>query len=235
MKLFVIISTALFLCSCSTSPVEPSSFLTDTYKMESGMFFQKVWNEEGFDFKKYDSIAIAPVTTKFLRNLGWWDKMNATNYIEEKESPTGPLFKKDGHVKMAHDMSKYFYEKIVSEFKKPENNRLQYKEYDERDNRTLVLSVAIIELVPIKKYMVGLGLVGSGALKGGTIAIEGNLIDSASNKVVAMFADRKINNRPQKLGHKTRLSFYTHAKPVMNSWAKLFVELTNVWNPLEIR
>ena len=67
----------------------------------------------------------------------------------------------------------------------------------------------------------------SGVLKGGTMVIEGTVEDGGTGKVLAMFTDRKINNRPRKLGDTTRLSFYTHAKPLMDAWSLLFVKLAN--------
>ncbi len=114
---------------------------------------------------------------------------------------------------------------MTEEFKQANDIGLKYVPINEADEKTLVLKIAIIELVPIKKIMLGLGLIGDGSLKGGSIAIEGQLRQGKTHQVLATFSDRQVNNRGFGGTETPSLSWYSHGKPVMRAWAKVFVEI----------
>ena len=219
------INLILFLNSCALSPAEPSRYLQDTYRLEEGEFFQRVWRQEKFDISQYKKIAIAPISTTFLRSLGWWDMQNQANYTDAGR----PGFQPRGNIKTGKQLAKYFEGKMVEAFSKTPNNSFQLVDFTQADEGTIILQVALVEIVPIKKYMLGLGLVGDGSLKGGTVAIEGKLLQGKTYKILAMFTDRQMNNREVKYSDKTKLSWYSHTKPIMDAWSKLFVRLANRW------
>ena len=213
-----------FLFSCATSPVEPSGFMDNTEKLEEGRFLQRVWKYEKLDLDQYDSIYIEPVSTILLRSMGWWDKMNATTY---DDSGMKPGFRSRENTKSADMLGRYFDDCMTVAFKKSKTNRFRLVKESEVNEKTLVLEIRILELVPVKKYMFGLGLIGEGSLKGGTVAIEGQLRQGKSKRLLAMFTDRKINNHFPDYSDHTTISWYSHAKPEMRKWAKLFVSLAN--------
>lgn len=227
MRYILILLVCALVSSCSIRPAEPSPYIKDAYKLEDHDIFQKVWRSEGFKKERYTKIAIKPVGTKFLRRLGWWDKKHALAY---DDSGVFPGMKNTGHnVDMADNFSKYFTEEIRDAFKKSKLNQLQLVHHYTADTQTMVLEIELIELVPLKKYFIGLGLIGDGSFKGGTMAIEGHVREGRSNRLLAMFTDRKID-RISDFGENTKISWYSHCKPLIEEWSEEFVKVANLKN-----
>ena len=226
MKNFLISLSVLFtLSSCKTRIAEPSGFLQDPYRLEDGKFLQKVWRSKTFNLADYDKITVVPVTTTFLRNMGWWQKFNSSTY---RDSDIFPEFKADANRPAGRQLAKYFEDQMILQFKNAEGTKLKYVPFGQADSKTLIIKIAIIELVPVKKFMVGLGLIADGSLKGGSIAIEGHFKNARTHELLAMFSDRKVNNRPSASSEIPSLSWYSHAKPIMKAWAKTFVSIVRM-------
>ena len=224
--LFLVLVSAL-ISSCSLRPAEPSPYIKDAYKLEDHDIFQKVWRSEDFRKEKYTKIAVKPVSTKFLRRLGWWDKKHALAYDDSGVFPG--MKRNDTNVDMADDFSKYFTDQINNAFKKSKLNQLQWVSHYAADSQTMVLHIEIIELVPLKKFFIGLGLLGDGSFKGGTMAIEGHVREGRTNKLLGMFTDRKID-RISDFSENTKVSWYSHCKPLIEEWCEEFVKLANLKN-----
>ena len=182
-----------------------------------------------YKIEDFDKIAIAPISTSHLRNLGWWDKKNTTTYTENRPDGPGPGFRPGGNQGMGGQMIKFFEEKIEEAFKHTPNSRFKLVEYGEIDRKTIVLALAVTEIVPVKKYLIGADLIGDGTLRGGTVAIEGLVKQGKTNKLIAMFQDRRVNTKDIDYVDETKISYYSHAKPIMKEWSKLFVSLANKW------
>ena len=225
MKNFILLITALIaFLSCSTRPAEPTGFLSDAYRLEDGEFLQQVWHGKNVNLQDYNKISVAPVTTDFLRYMGWWDRLNPSTFKER--NGVYKDFQKDANMDAAQQLAKFFESEMIKAFINAEaNTALKYVPFTEADNKTLILKISIAELVPIKKVMLGLGLIGDGSLKGGSIAIEGQLRNARTHELLAMFSDRQVNNRMSRSDETPKLSWYSHAKPVMKSWAKVFVAI----------
>ena len=219
----------LFLMSCQTRQAPTTSFLQNTYRLEDGKFFQKEWSDPTYSIEDFDKIAIAPISTTFLRNLGWWDKKNTSTYTEDRPDGPGPGFRPGGNVSMGKQMTRYFEEQMAAAFQTTKNSRFKLVDYGSIDNKTIVLTLALVEIVPIKKYLPGAQLLGDGSLRGGTIAIEGQIKQGKTNKTLAMFKDRKVNAKDIDYLDGTQASFYDFAKPIIKNWSSLFVSLANKW------
>jgi hypothetical protein len=107
---------------------------------------------------------------------------------------------------------------------------------------TLILEMAVVQLVPSKAELQALSLVpvgfvgtiatgvmaGGGALTGsedqgkGVVAMEGRARDGASGNIVCMFADRE--HPPTAIVDLKALSWWEPAKPICDRWARQFVE-----------
>jgi hypothetical protein len=107
------------------------------------------------------------------------------------------------------------------------------------DGDTAVLEVALVELVPNKAVLGAIGLAAWGApleigipvatattfVAHGSIAIEARVRDSASDEVIAMFADRETGKI--RVIDLRSLTWYGNAEEAMDEWARAFVELAN--------
>ena len=223
-KLILLVSALMVLSSCSTRPAEPTGFLADAYRLEDGKFLQKVWHGNDVDLQAYNKISVAPITTDFLRYMGWWERLSPSTF--KGENGVHKDFQKDANMDAAKQLAKFFESEMIEAFIGNESNtNLQYIPFTEADDKTLMLKISIAELVPIKKVMLGLGLIGDGSLKGGSIAIEGQLRNARTHELLAMFSDRQVNNRMIRSNETPKLSWYSHAKPVMRSWAEVFVKI----------
>jgi hypothetical protein len=225
--LLIIVSASLF--SCKTRQAETTSFLPNSYRLEDGRFFQKEWADKEYNIENFDKVAIAPISTSFLRDLGWWDKKNAATYTENRPEGPGPGFKPGANQSMGKQMTRYFQENMEEAFKNTKNNRFKLVEYGDIDEKTIVLVIALVEMVPVKKYLIGAQLLGDGSLRGGSAAIEGQIKQGKSNRTLAMFKDRKVNTSDIDYLDSTRETYYVHAKPLMKEWSRLFVSLANKW------
>ena len=136
-----------------------------------------------------------------------------------------------------------FRQTVVDKFNGSKQNR--YALVDTPGDRTLILELAITELVPGKAVLgllgvaswaappligVPVGTVASFA-DDGWMAIEGRVRDGGTGEVLAMFADREKG--------KTRIldlesaTWYGHARESMNDWAEQLVQLANT--PKDVR
>ena len=229
MKLIIVLLAAFILPSCQTRQAPNSGFLPNTYRLEDGMFFQKSWSDPAYNIENFDKIAIAPISTTYLRDLGWWDRKNASTYTEDRPDGPGPGFRPGGNQTMGRQMTRYFEEQMAAAFLSTKNSRFKLVDYGSIDKKTLVLAIALIEIVPIKKYLPGAQLLGDGSLRGGTIAIEGQIKQGKTNKIMAMFKDRKVNTKDIDYMDGTQPSFYDFVKPIIKDWSALFVSLVNKW------
>ena len=228
-KLFILPVVLLFFVSCQTRQAPNSGFLPNTYRLENGKFFQKSWSDAAYKIEDFDKIAIAPISTTYLRDLGWWDKKNASTYTEDRPDGPGQGLDLGGNQTMGRQMTRYFEEQIAAAFQNTKNSRFKLVDYGSIDKKTLVLAIALVEIVPVKKYLPGAQLLGDGTLRGGTIAIEGQIKQGKTNKMMAMFKDRKVNTKDIDYMDGTQPSFYDFAKPIIKDWSALFVSLANKW------
>ena len=108
---------------------------------------------------------------------------------------------------------------------------------------TLVLEVAIVQLVPSKSelqafsYVPGVGLIGTGVMVAGSsltgsedqgkgvIAMEGRTREGGTGEIVWMFADRE--HPPTAVVDLKALFWWEPAKPICDAWAREFIELQN--------
>jgi hypothetical protein len=135
------------------------------------------------------------------------------------------------------DIASEFRERVIYAFDKSKINRFSI--VDDASDDTMILELAITELVPGKAFLGTVGLaawaappaigvpVGAAAsfAQSGWMAIEGRVRDARTGNVMAMFADREQS--------KTRvldleaLTWYGHARESMRDWSHQLVVLAN--------
>jgi hypothetical protein len=181
--------------------------------------FHSAWIQEGFDLTPYDKVYIAPVNTSYilLDDSNWWQN-SFKSYSD---------LKKD--VEEVADFTKKTFEKA---FKDDPNKR--FKVVNQPDEKTVVVELAIIELTPNKPYLklARFAPFGAGAAVTllnqtnlSTVAFESRVRDGQSGTIVAMFADREQEKKY--LLTTKNLTWYSHAKEVIEDWAHQFVAIGN--------
>jgi hypothetical protein len=129
----------------------------------------------------------------------------------------------------------------------------RFKVVEKPGANTLILEMAIVQVVPSKAELQALslvpvgffGLIGTGVMAGGSalthsedqgkgvIAMEGRTRDAASGEVVWMFADRE--HPPTAIVDIKSLFRWEPAKPICDGWARQFIELENAPHGAKIK
>jgi len=222
--LFSLVSP-VFLTACSnlkSDPAENSSFLQDSYKMteqRERFPFHKVWVKSNINRKQYSEIMIAPVNISYLAKNNDWAAMS---------------LKEDTLAADAKEIAEFTANAYEKALLSGASSKL--KLVSKPSSRTLVLELAIVELIPSKAAAGAVGLITMpvGMLGGtiatkilgkGAISIEGRLIDGKSKEVIAMFADREeTKTAPINLAAAT---WYRGIEVIVEDWAAQTVEIIN--------
>jgi hypothetical protein len=204
------------LSGCKAAPAtRPTPFLEQDKKLYSDptcKAFQRVWVDPKItdkEWEKFTKIYIAPVNTDYVKKMEWWEQIDAS-------------FARQDSIK---DLAKYMRDEFIKAHQN--NSKKILKVVDKSDENTLLLELAITEVVPTKVW---LNLASYTfifmAIDQGVIAMEGRVRDGKNNKIVAMFMDRETG-RTSILNIKD-LTWYFHAKSIISEWAEQSVEVVNV-------
>jgi len=167
--------------------------------------------------KGYDKLVVAEVDTKFVRRA-----------IRRRGMP--PRYRQqrwDELSEVARYMRERFRNAIIYHASHP------LKVVDQPGERTLVLEMALVELVPTNAVVNTVGTVlgvfvpGGGLLKlpaKGSVAFEARLKDAASGEVLAAFKDRE-RDKSAPFSVKD-IQQYAHIRESIDEWAEQFARLS---------
>jgi hypothetical protein len=213
---------------CKAKPAENSGFLenADLMAQNPNMPFQKFYWNKQHDPKTYTEIMVAPVDTRYILAQNIWEKASAANVTEAQVRTA---------VQAMADYTRQSFIRAASE-----DSRKRFKVVDKAGPHTVVLEVALVQLVPSKAVMNALGYVtwvpaviqtagsistGSEDAGKGVVAIEARLRDGATGDVIGMFADRE---RPKAaLLDLKSLNWWAPAKVIVDEWSGQLIELAN--------
>jgi hypothetical protein len=221
---------ALLLVGCRAKAAPDSGFLQDPKLMRSDndVPFNRIYVNPKFKDKTFTEVYAAPVNTDYVMAQNIWEMATLANVS------------KDDVRKNVDLLANYLRNAFIKEFQNDPKKR--FRLVDKPGPDTLVLELAIVQLVPSKSELqavslvpVGfVGLIGTGVMAGGSavthsedqgkgvIAMEGRTRDGASGEVVCMFADRE--HPPTAVVDIKALFWWESAKPICDRWAKQFVE-----------
>jgi hypothetical protein len=189
--------------------------------------FQRVWVAPNHSRERYSKIEIAAIDLGHQLENSRWSKMSTASFFGLEDD--------------VDRLAIRLAEKIEDAFRNDPQHRFQV--VTEPDAETLILEIALVEVVP-NKSVVALGALAAIAAppaislplgtfanrtEHGYVAIEGRLRDGETGEIVVMFADRETA--------KTRiidiqsLHWYGHAFEIFDEWAAQLVEVAN--RPLE--
>ena len=201
-------------------PSEGAGFVQmDEMSKRADLPFNKVWVKAGVDWKKYRTLYIKDVNTKYLMESNWWQKSVRKNDMEND----------------VRGVATYMQNKFREAFRLDPQNRFQVVAVPEPGS--LILEMALTELVPSHPVMEALSIAapyGSGIAvqaaakeSGGkcTVAFEAKIVDGADGQVLAMVADREQGKvAPLNL---RALTWYGEANVIIDEWAGQFVQVAN--------
>ena len=130
------------------------------------------------------------------------------------------------------ELAVYFHDQVAKEFRLDPNHRFQVIEIPSQHKaKALRLEIALIEVDPSTPVLhaAGWAVIGgstaAGFINKRRAAFEARLRDMQTNKVVATFADRNM----QDVGpiDMKRMTWYGPAKSIIDNWAIEFVKVAN--------
>jgi hypothetical protein len=216
------ITLALFV-GCKATEISESGFLGEEVRMkhdDRAPFhrfwfapFHRFWFDEQLDWDSFTEIRVADINTDYLQQPSWGD-----------QTTLGAINQEGG----IENVSAYMHNSLTEAFMNDPNRKLAVVE--RAGPKTLVLEVALIEIVPTKAWLnaIGVGTIGVGGLDKGSIAIEARMKDAGTNKVVARFADREQGKFA--IVSIADLTWYWHAENSIDDWSEQIVEVMSTPN-----
>ncbi len=210
-------------------PAPKTSFLPNEPKMKEmppTFPMRMFWIDENTDFSNYERIIVSPVDSSHTLALRGWSSFNEVSAFDS--------YKMD-----LRYLSGYAQSSFGDAFAK--NSSLSWKPGKLPGDKTAVLDLAIVQLVPTKSALnaietvAGFFIPGVGLLaifNSGEIAIEGKLKDAETGKVLCVFADREKDRAA--VINIAGLQHYRHSENAIDEWSRKLPEIIASKNRDEI-
>ncbi len=217
----LIVLGMIALVGCKADPGTNTSFVNSTLLANDPTLpFHQVWKKPAFDKSRYTKLYVAPVNTSYmLQNTEWEGTAKASDFETDVEG-----------------LADYTRETIKKAFREDKRTRFAVLNAPSNSPDTLVLEIAITEVVPSKVVLNALGYAPFGiglAIKGvraladdrSTAAFEARIKDAATGEVVAMIADREAEQNA--VITVRGLTWFSHVYAMVDTWSQQLVELAN--------
>ena len=207
-QLLCVVASVSLLVGCRATSAPDAGFISDPQDLapNSMMPFDDVWFKQGVDLASFNSVYIAPIDTSHLLKLDWWDTWNLAPGDEQQQ---------------AKRLAEYFSQKLAEAFGAYENKKLPVVSAPLKDS--LIVELAIVEVIPTKIWLNAIGYVGLGPLSYGTTAFEGRLRDGASQAVIAEFKDRELGQVD--VVSVADFAWFRHAQHTIEVWSDDIVKI----------
>ncbi len=131
-----------FLLGCKAAPAPSVGFADPSVlKSDPTVPFNKFWQKPGVDWKSYDKIYVADVNTSYMLKQTFWQKGERQGDIERD----------------VQKLAAYTRDSISKAFREDPHHRFQVVNDPTHDPHTLVLELALVEVVPSKVVLNALG------------------------------------------------------------------------------
>ena len=197
----------LILVGCKAAPAPPAGFIQNHQIMAKDQKspFHRVWYDTNVDWNGYEKVFVAPVNTLYLTKADWWQ--SATFAADRRKD--------------SQRIADYMWTKVCDSFNSDPDKR--FKPAHLPGQRTLILEMALVQLVPTKVWLNAAGMVFAVTIDHGTVAMEARVRNGAAGKVIATFADREHGK--SSLVSVANLMWYSHAEHIIDDWAAQMVEV----------
>jgi hypothetical protein len=210
------------------APAPNAGFLEDPNWMEphpERAPFDRTWVSPTLDWSSYKKVWIAPVDVTHVLEMDLWDKVNVRTFKVKDDIA-------EMAVEFREDVDKAFRSDSTAHFQVIEDPNAA-------DRDTVLLEIALVELVPSKA---GLGILGTAAwvappeigvpvatvaafTQRGSVAFELRARDGATREVIAMAADRETG--PMRVLDLRSATWYGNVHQALEIWAQQMVALAN--------
>lgn len=199
---------SLHLLGCRADPAPDAGFITNPSVMapKSDLPFDAVWLKENVDLRTYAKVYIAPIDTTHLLAQDWWDRANFAPGQEKDQ---------------ADYLANYFRDRLAKEFK--DDDEKQYQVVDAPDKDTLIIELAIVEVIPTKTWLNIIGYAAIGGISEGTTAFEGRLRDGRTQEVIAEMKDREFGQ--MSLLSISDFTWCRHSEHTIRIWSEDLVKM----------
>ena len=241
------VCAALMLAACAStekmeekvlaaSPAPDSGFLENADKMAphpERAPFDRIWWAPDFSWSHYDKMYVAAVDTHHVLGMSIWEQINIRS-IDVKQDIA--------------DIALEFHQDVEKAFQDDPAHHFEILQDPKRiDDKTIVIQLALVELVPNKA---ALGVLGTAAWAApltigiplgtvaaftdqGSISFEGRARDGGTGDVVAMCADREIG--PMRVVDFRSMTWYGSAREIIDQWSSQLVELANTPRDVQVK
>jgi len=167
---------SMSILGCRAKALPDAGFLDQPQLLQANdkLPFNAAWVKSDALLSKYKKVYVAPVDTTHLLNLDWWQKAAIAPGDQQA---------------WAAELAQYFQEKMRAQFTDDDANK--YQLVDTPDDETLIIELAIVEVVPTKVWLNAIGYALLGAVDQGETGFEGRLRDGKTKQVVAEFKDHE--------------------------------------------
>jgi hypothetical protein len=186
--------------------------------------FQRFWVDPDAKSLHYNKIMIVPVFVESQFDRTWMERNNIRTWLGDENDDI-------------KDFAKYTEEAFKEAIKKSKTYQLA----TEPSPQTLILELALVKIVPGKPVLRGLGNISNLTPIGfilmpikvsvgattesplqASVAVEGNIRDSMTKKIIASFADNEKQSAA--IFNLNDFTAYGNLRQIVNEWARQFVE-----------
>lgn len=198
----LILSAGGGMLGCRAKALPDSGFLEqpELVKPDSRLPFNAAWIKDDANLLGYKKVYVAPVDTTHLLKLDWWQKAAIAPGDQQQ---------------WAADLAKYFQDEMKAQFTDGDDNK--YQVVDTPDDETLIIELAIVEVVPTKIWLNAIGYAILGAVDQGETGFEGRLRDGKTKKVIAEFKDHEYGQFD--VVSVRDLEWAAHSRHTIRSWS----------------
>jgi hypothetical protein len=211
----------LALVGCRASPAPSAGFVDPKLlKHDPAVPLSKFWRQSNVNWKSYNKIYVADVSTSYILKASNWEKGERNGKYD----------------KDIREIAVYLRSSIINAFRKDPHHRFQVLDHPTHDPHTLVLEVALVQVIPSKvllnlaeqaPYFVGDGIevVRFVIDDKSCAAYEARIRDARTGKVLVLAADRE--DEQLAIIDVRGLSWYGDVRGIMDDWSKQFVEIAD--------
>ncbi len=197
-----------FMTGCRAKALPDAGFVEQPQLLQSNskIPFNAAWIKDDADLLSYKKVYIAPVDTTHLLKLDWWQKTSLEPGDQQK---------------WADELANYFRDKMKAQFTDDDPNK--YQVVDVPDDQTLIIELAIVEVVPTKIWLNAIGYIVAGALDQGETGFEGRLRDGKTKRVIAEFKDHEYGQMD--VVSVRDLEWAGHSRHTLTGWSDELEEI----------
>jgi len=196
------------MVGCRAKALPDSGFLDQAQLLQANkeIPFNAAWIKDDANLLSYKKVYVAPVDTTHLLKLDWWQRASLQPGDQQK---------------WADELADYFRDKMKAQFTDDDTNK--YQVVDTPDDETLIIELAVVEVVPTKIWLNAIGYVVAGAVDQGETGFEGRLRDGKTKAVIAEFKDHEYGQYD--VVSVRDLEWAAHSRHTLQGWSDELEEI----------